>query len=694
MKKHHKFFILPLIALLVFGCGKKEKDEQVTEQRGEQPLAEQGEFKYKVDQFANLQILRYRVPGFEDLSLQQKKLAYYLSQAGLSGRDIIYDQNYRNNLTVRRMIEQIVIHFQGDRESDEFKNFMVFAKEVWFSNGIHHHYSTKKLVPDFSPGYLKNLLENSSEAVFPFNQGERLEDFEERMRPIIFDANVDAKRVNLAGNVDNVKESANNFYRNVSKQEVENFYKKIIDKNDPEPPLYGLNSQLTKENGKLVEKTWKVGGMYSAAIEKIVYWLEKAASVAENVQQKDALEKLTKYYKTGDLKDFDAYNIAWVKDTASVIDITNGFIEVYGDAMGYRGSYESVLSFKDPVASKRMAMLAHDAQWFEDNSPIMDEHKKKEVTGVTYKVITVINEAGDAAPSTPIGINLPNSSWIRKNYGSKSVSLGNILEAYEQASGPGVIDEFGYSQEEKDRVKKYGVLSGDLHTAMHEVIGHASGQLEPGVGTTAETLKNYASALEEGRADLVALYYLMDPKLMELGVMPSLEVGKTEYDSYIRNGLMLQLRRLKEGENIEEAHMRNRQMVAAWVFEKGKKDNVIERVEKDGKTFFVINDYQKLRVLFGELLREVQRVISQGDFKAGKALIENYGVIADQDLMKEVKERYQHLHTAPYSGFIQPKLIPVMENEEIVDVKVEYPMDFVEQMLDYGKDYSFLPNQN
>ncbi len=653
------------------------------------------EFKYQTEQFADLRIQRYQVPGFDTLSLQRKKLAYYLYQAALSGRDIIWDQHYKHNLYIRRTLEAIVKNYKGDRTTDDFKKFMVYTKRVWFSNGIHHHYSSIKIMPGFSSKYFAELVKNSPGGDFPLQKDETLDDLIQKLTPILFDPTIDAKRVNLDPKVDMIATSANNFYEGVTQREVERYYKRIINPNDPHPISYGLNSKMMKKNGKIVERVWKVGGMYSPAIEKIVYWLEKASQVAENDKQKKALDLLIKYYKTGDLKVFDEYNIAWVQDTNSLIDVVNGFIEVYGDPLGYRGSFESVVSVKDMEATKRIATISNNAQWFEDNSPIMDAHKKKNVKGVSAKVITVVVESGDASPSTPIGINLPNSNWIRAEYGSKSVSLGNIIHSYNKVSeGSGMLEEFWYSQKDIELAKKYGTIANDLHTDMHEVIGHASGKLEPGVGTPKETLKNYSSTLEEARADLVALYYILDPKLVEIGVMPSTDVGKVAYLRYILNGLMLQLRRLQPGENLEEAHMRNRQLIAKWAYEMGKADNVIEEVHKDGKTYFVINDYQKLRILFGRLLREIQRIKSQGDYKAARELVENYGVKVDPRLHEEVLQRFKKLNIAPYGGFINPRLVPVMEGDEIVDVKVEYPDDFTEQMLEYARDYSFLPTYN
>ncbi len=651
-------------------------------------------FNVESERFADLQILRYQVPGFDELSLQQKQLAYYLYQAALSGRDIIYDQKYKHNLRIRRTLDAIYTSYNGDKNSEDWKKFQTYTKRVWFSNGIHHHYSNAKLMPEFSYEYFQQLIKNSDQSKLPLD-GMNAEQFTAMLKPVMFDKSVDAKLVNLAPNIDNVKASANNFYEGVTAKEVEDFYATKMKKGETEPVMYGLNSKLVKENGKLVEKTWKVGGMYSPAIEKIVFWLEKAITVAENDKQKDALQKLVKYYKSGDLKDFDEYCIAWVKDIDSRLDVVNGFIEVYGDAIGKRGSYESVVSLKDMDATKRIAAIAKEAQWFEDNSPLMPEHKKKDVKGISAKVITAIVEAGDAAPSTPIGINLPNSNWIREKHGSKSVSLGNIVYSYNVvgAKSPS-MKEFAFSQEIIDRAKQYGALAGELHTDMHEVIGHASGVINKGVGTPDQTLKNYANTLEEARADLVALYYIMDPKLVQIGVMPSLEVGKAEYDNYILNGLMLQLNRVEFGEHLEEAHMRNRQLNAGWAYEKGKKDNVIEKVTRDGKTYFKINDYNKLRTIFGELLREIQRIKSEGDYKAATALVEGYGVKVDPVLHKEVKERFAKLNIAPYKGFIQPRLVAVMDGDKITDVKVEYPTSFEQQMLGFGREYSFLPNKN
>jgi len=688
-------------SLLLVACNSSNNElaDLPAKQKVEAPKADtipavEEKFEYVSEQFSDLRVLRYNVKGFNEFPLQIKTLLYYLCQAALSGRDIIYDQNYKHNLAVRKTLEAIANSYKGDTETEDYKKFLVYAKRVWFSNGIHHHYSNDKFTPECEKGYFISLLEQVDESVLPLKEGETKKQFVDFITAQIYDPKIAPKKVSLDSKTDLVKSSAVNFYDGVSQEEVSAFYAAKIDKNNKENPSWGLNSKVVKENGKLVEKTWMVGGMYTQAIEKIVYWLEKAVPFAENANQKAALEKLIKYYKTGNLKDFDDYNIAWVKDTESSVDVANGFIEVYLDPLGKKGSFESVVSVRDFEASKRIAAIGTDAQWFEDNSPILPNHKKKNVKGISAKVINAVVESGDAAPSTPIGINLPNSEWIRETHGSKSVNLGNIVEAYDMAAGGSVVNEFYYNDEIKKRVTECASLADKLHTDMHEVIGHASGQAEDGVASSSETLKNYANALEEGRADLVALYYLMDKKLVELGVMPSLDYGKAAYDEYITKGLIVQLARVKPGKDIEEAHMRNRLMVSAWVYEKGKKENVIEKKVENGKTYFVVNDYLKLRGLFGDLLREIQRVKSQGDFKAGQNLIENYGVKVDQALHKEILARYESLKMSPYQGFIQPKLTPVMEGDKIMDVKIEYPTNFTKQMLEFGKDYGFLPIVN
>ena len=648
-------------------------------------------FKVQVDRFSDIEILRYEVPGFEDLSLKQKKFIYYLSEAALSGRDIIYDQNYKYNLTVRSTLNNIVQNFNGNKSSKQWAQFIEYAKRVWFSNGIHHHYSTLKILPGFDQSYLTKLVEKIDKG-FPLNDGENIDGFLKRIIPIIFDPIIDAKRVNLNPKDDIIYSSANNYYDGLSQDEVEKFYSDMKNPKDPTPIWYGLNSRLVKEKGKVVEKTWKLDGLYGDAIKQIIYWLQKAKEVAENDAQREELEFLIDYSRTGDLKTWDKYNIAWGGNTEIDIDYINGFIEVYGDPKGIKASYESLVEINDFEATERMKTLSENAQWFEDNAPIMDKHKRDKVKGITYNVVNVAMLGGDVSPSSPIGINLPNSNWIRANYGSKSVSLGNITAAYDQARSGGFVNEFALTDEEKNRAKKYGSFAGKMHTAMHEVLGHASGKLEKDVGTPKETLKSYASTLEEGRADLFGLYYIMDPKLVEMNLVESDEVGKSEYDGYIRNGLMLQLRRLKRGEKIEQSHMRNRAYISRWVFEKGQPDNVIEKKIIKGKTFFTINDYKALRELFGLLLKEVQRIKSQGDYKAAKDLVERYGIDVDASLHEEVLNRSESLNVAPYAGFMNPKLDLVIDKDgSITDVKISYPDDFLDQMLHYDKTYSFLP---
>lgn len=650
-------------------------------------------FDYIADRFADIQVLRYEVRGWETLSLQQKKLAYYLYEAGLSGRDIFYDQKYRYGLTIRKTLEAILNTYQGERAGKEWADFETYAKRFFFSNGNHHHYGAEKMMPGCSQAYFTELIRKSDVGQLPLN-GREPAAFTAWIVPIVFDPKVDAKEVDLDAK-DVIVASCNNFYSGVTQQEVESYYDGIKEADTSNHSQIGFNTRLVKENGKLVEQVWKSGGMYGAAIDKIIYWLEKAEGVAETPEQKTTIAKLITFYRSGDPKHFDDYSIAWVQDTSARVDFVNGFIEVYQDALQKKGAYESIVSIKDLEATKRIAAISREAQWFEDHSPIMDDHKKKVVTGISAKVITVVGEVGDAGPATPIGINLPNNEWIREDYGSKSVSLGNIVEAYNYyRSRSPLMDEFGSSPEVIERARKHAAYSGELHTDMHEVIGHASGKINEGVGTTDQTLKNYAGVLEEARADLVALYYIYDPKLVEIGVMESLEVGKAQYDNYIMNGLMTQLNRIEPGKNLEESHMRNRQLISAWAVDKGQQERVITRENRNGKTYFVINDYTKLRGLFGQLLREIQRIKSEGDFDAGKNLVETYGVRIEPALHKEVLERYAKLDIAPYMGFIQPKLVPVMAGEKITDIKVEYPKAFLDQMLEYGKHYSLLPVKN
>ena len=681
-----KYSVAVLAALLLAACGHSQAPEDA---------AGTHEFDVQVDRFADVEVLRYQVPGFDELSLQEKKLAYYLSEAALAGRDIYYDQNYRHNLRIRKLLAAVIRSYGGDRSGEDYSKLLEYAKRVWFANGIHHHYSMDKMQPDFTPGELAALVSKSDASQLPLDDGQSIEELLEMLHAPIFDPDTAPKKVTLDPEVDQVVNSATNYYRYVTADEVAAFYAETVDA-DPERPIsWGLNSQLIKIDGKIVEKTWKVGAMYGPAIEQIVYWLDKAATVAENDAQKAWIDKLITYYKSGDLKDYDSYNIAWVTDSDSRLDAVNGFTEVYDDPIGYRGAWESVVSLRDVVATQRISTIGQNAQWFEDNSTIQDEHKKKDVVGISAKVITVIIESGATAPAGPIGINLPNANWIRKEHGSKSVTLGNIMEAYEIASAAsGLSDEFTHTDEEKARNDEYSALASLLDVDMHEVIGHASGQINPGVGTPKETLKSYSSALEEARADLVALYFIMDPKLIELGLMPSLDVAKAAYDVMIRNGLMMQLRRIKIGDDIEEAHMRNRQLIAGWAYERGSEDNVIEKVVDDGKTYFVIRDYEALRGLFGEQLREIQRIKSEGDFEAGKNLIETYGVKVDQAIHEEVLARVEPLNIAPYKGFIQPRVKAVEENGEIVDVVIELPEDFVGRMLELEEQYSFLPVTN
>jgi dipeptidyl-peptidase-3 len=667
------------LVFLAAGCKKTEPE----------PAAAAPEFGWQIDQFADLRILRYQVPGFEALTPSQKELVFYLSEAALCGRDIIFDQNYKHNIKILRTFDAIVEGYKGDKNDPRWNEFMTFVKRVWFSNGIHHHYSTDKILPGFDADYFAVLVKGSEGVTFPLAQGQSVDDFLAFLRPVLFDPAVAAKKVSQDSSKDLVVNSAVNFYEGVTQAEVEAYYKGIVDEKDATPISYGLNTRVVKKDGKVVEEVASIDGLYGAAIAKIVYWLDKAAGVAENDRQKKVIEALVAYYKTGDLEKFDEYNILWVTDTASLVDFVNGFIEVYNDPLGTKANWESLVNFKDLAATKRADALSGSAQWFEDNSPVDQRYKKKEVKGVSAKVITAAMLGGDCYPSTPIGINLPNANWIRKEYGSKSVTIENITYAYDQSSlKSGFGREFSWSDEVLERAKKYGPLAGNIHTDMHEVLGHGSGQLMPGVGP--ESLKNYHSPIEESRADLFALYYMMDEKMVELGLLPHMDAAKAEYDANIRNGLMTQLTRIEPGKTIDQAHMRGRAMVSQWVYDKGKAENVISREMKDGKTFFVVNDYRKLRQLYGQLLAEVQRITSEGDYEAARNLIETYGVQVDRELHKEVLARYAKLNLAPYSGFVNPVYTPVVENGRIVDVKVSYSEGYVEQMLRYGRDYSFL----
>lgn len=690
-----KNLILCSIAFLIVSCNSTtNKEAKLTDTDVAVKAATYDtSFKVAAESFADLQLLRYQVPGFSELSLQQKQLAYYLYEAALSGRDMIYDQKSRYGLMLRRTLETIYGTYKGDKNSTDWKKFEEYCGRFWFSNGNHHHYGNEKFIPEISFDVFSQFARSSDTSQLPRDTAENISQFLTRIQPFVYDTAFEPKLVNLSANIDNIAASSVNFYEGLTQKEVESFYGKFNTTGNA--PSWGLNSKLIKENGRIVEKTWKVGGMYSYAIEQMAGWLEKAVTVAENNQQKKALQLLVQYYKTGDLKTFDDYSIAWVADVNSRLDVVNGFTEVYMDPIGKKGSFESVVSIKDMEASKRIQAIANQAQWFEDNSPLLPQHKKKNVRGIIAKAITVIVEAGDAAPNTPIGINLPNSEWIRKEKGSKSVSLSNIIYAYNAASAKsGMPDEFAWNDTAILRARKYGNLAADLHTGIHECIGHASGQINPGVETTDKTLKNYAGCLEEARADLVALYYIMDQKLVDIGASPSTEVGKAEYDAYMIDGLMTQLTRLKLGNQIEETHMRNRQLIARWAYEKGFPNHVVEFVRKNGKTYVRVNDYAQLRTLFGQLLREIQRIKSEGDYNAGRNLVETYGVKVDPVLHREVLDRYAKLNIKPYRGFIQPRLVPVMDGEKMTDVKIEYPTSFFEQMMEYGKNYSFLPLNN
>ena len=652
-------------------------------------------FDYTVEQFADLQLLRYKVHGFEELPLEQKKLVYYLSEAALQGRDILFDQNGKYNLIIRKMLETVYTDYQGDRTDANFLAMETYLKRVWFSNGIHHHYAADKFVPGFTPEYFKKALESVDAAKLPLAEGETLEALCEEVFPVIFDAKVMAKRVNQADGEDLVLTSASNFYDGVTQAEAEAFYGKMKNPNDTMPVMFGMNSRLVKENGKVQEKVWKSGGLYGQAIDKIIYWLKKALTVAENDKQKAVIEKMIQFYQDGDLKTFDEYAILWVKDLDSRVDFVNGFTESYGDPLGMKSSWESIVNFKDLVATKRTETISDNAQWFEDHSPVDKRFKKEEVKGVSAKVITGAIIAGDLYPATAIGINLPNSNWIRSVHGSKSVTIGNFTDAYNKAAhGNGFSDEFVYSEVEKGYLEKYGDLTGDLHTDLHECLGHGSGQLLPGVDPDA--LKAYGSTIEEARADLFGLYYLPDAKMRELGLTPHDDAYKAEYYSYMMNGLMTQLVRIELGNNVEEAHMRNRQLVAKWAFEKGAADKVTELVKKeDGKTYVKVNDYEKLRELFGQLLNEIQRIKSEGDFEAARQMVETYAVKVDPELHKEVLARYEKLNLAPYKGFVNPVYVAETDAEgNITDVKISYEEGYAEQMLRYSKDYANLPYRN
>ena len=656
--------------------------------------AEAEKFDYTVEQFADLQILRYRVPGFEDLSLKQKELVYYLTEAALQGRDILFDQNGKYNLTIRRMLEAVYTGYKGDKNTPDFKAMEVYLKRVWFSNGIHHHYGSEKFVPGFTPEFFRQAVQSVDAATLPLAEGQTVEQLCEEVFPVIFDPTVMPKRVNQAAGEDLVLTSACNYYDGVTQQEAEDFYNALKNPQDETPVSYGLNSRLVKEDGKIQEKVWKVGGLYGQALEKIVYWLKKAEGVAETPEQKAVIAKLMEFYETGDLKTFDEYAILWVKDLNSRIDFVNGFTESYGDPLGMKASWESLVNFKDLEATRRTELISGNAQWFEDHSPVDGQFKKEKVKGVSAKVITAAILAGDLYPATAIGINLPNANWIRSHHGSKSVTIGNITDAYNKAAhGNGFNEEFVYSDAELQLIDKYADVTDELHTDLHECLGHGSGKLLPGVDPDA--LKAYGSTIEEARADLFGLYYVADPKLVELGLTPSADAYKAQYYTYLMNGLMTQLVRIEPGNNVEEAHMRNRQLIARWVYENGAAEKVVELVKKDGKTYVVINDYEKVRDLFGRLLAEIQRIKSTGDYAGAHDLVEAYAVKVDPALHAEVLERYKKLNLAPYKGFVNPKYEAVTDADgTITDVTVTYDEGYAEQMLRYSKDYSTLPSVN
>lgn len=647
-------------------------------------------FDYTVEQFADLQILRYRVPGFETLSLPRKKLVYYLTQAALEGRDILFDQNGKYNLQIRRLLESIYTHYQGNRSTDAFHALEIYLKRVWFSNGIHHHYSCDKFVPGFTAEYLSEVIQSLPASCIPVEKGETVEKMCQKLFPVIFNPSVMPKRVNQTDGEDLVLTSAANYYEGVTQQEAEDFYATLKTPGDSQPVMYGMNSRLIKENGQVKEQVWKIGGMYSTALERIVWWLQKAEQVAENDAQRKVIRLLTDFYHTGDLKTFDAYSIAWLKDTDSMVDFVNGFIESYGDPLGMKASWESIVNFKDMEATRRTELISTNAQWFEDHSPVAPQFKKKRVKGVSAKVITAAILAGDLYPSTAIGINLPNSNWIRSVHGSKSVTIGNLTDAYNKAvRGNGFREEFVYSDKEKTLLDKYADITDDLHTDLHECLGHGSGQLLPGIDPDA--LKAYGSTIEEARADLFGLYYLADSKMVTLGLMPDSEAYKAEYYSYMMNGLMTQLVRIEPGCNIEEAHMRNRQLIARWTLEQGHDEKVVELVKRDGKTYVRINDYAKLRGLFGKLLAEIQRIKSEGDYESARKLVESYAVKVNRELHTEVLNRYRALHLAPYKGFVNPVYTPETdESGNITDIKISYTEGYAEQMLRYSHEYSNL----
>lgn len=670
MKGFLKMTALTALTAAAVSCGNNSGSQQ------------DKDFKYLIDEFADLKIMRYQIPGWDDLTLQQKEYVYHLGEAAKYGRDILWDQHCKANLPIRHAIENILENYQGDRDSKDFQDFTVYAKRVFFSNGIHHHYAEDKFFPDCTREYFASLM--SAVGIDEAEASGLLE--------IIYNPDIYPQRKSNSSDGDIVALSAVNFYENVTRDEVEKYYHELQDPNDPEPISYGLNTKVVKgSDGVVREEAWKIGGIYSAALEKIVAELEKAAAVAENDLQKQYIATLVEYYRTGDLRLWDKYNIEWVQDTLGTVDFVNGFVEDYTDPLGRKGSWEGLVNIKDHEASERTEILSENAQWFEDNSPVDPRFKKETVKGITAKVINATTLSGDCYPSTPIGINLPNADWIRKEHGSKSVTIANITHAYDlaaQESPKSTLNEFAWDEAEIAAAKKYLSLTDEIHTDLHECLGHGSGQILPGVSPNA--LKEYSSTLEETRADLFGLYYMADPKLVELGILPDMEAYKAQYANYIRNGMMVQFSRVELGRKNTEAHMQNRKLIAEWCYEQGKADNVIEKKVRDGKTYFVVNDYEALRGLFGKLLAEIQRIKSEGDYKAGKALVETYAVNIDPALHKEVKERYDALGLKPYGGFVNPEIVPVTKGGKVVDYRVEYPDDYLGQMLEYGRKYATL----
>ena len=675
-----------MAATLCLSCINQKNGKQETEQTP---------FDYNVERFADLGILRYRVTGWDDLSLNQKILIYCLNEAALHGRDILFDQNNRYNLSIRRTLEAIYTQYKGDKTTGDYKAFVIYLKQVWFANGIHHHYGQEKFIPGFSKTFFIETIQALDPSLLPTRKGQSVDDFLAEIIPVIFDPDLYVKKVNQDNNIDAILYSANNYYSDgLTQNDVENFYNDMKNPDDTQPVPFGLNSRLIIKDGQIIEEVYKVGGLYSSAIEQIVYWLEEASKYAENIRQKQIIDLLTDFYKTGSLKKYDEYSIAWVKDTESVVDFVNGFTETYGDALGIKASWEALVNFKDLKATELTKIIGDNAKWFEDNSPVDQKFKKTEVKGVSAKTIIAAILGGDCYPSTPIGINLPNSNWIRKEFGSKSVTITNITDAYDKAAaGSGFNDEFVYGENEKELIEKFGTQTSNLHTDLHECLGHASGQLLPGVDPDA--LKVYGSTIEEARADLFALYYIADDKMLELGLLSDPEAYKAEYYKYINNGLLTQLSRIEPGKSIEESHMRNRALISRWLFDKGRNENVIELRKENDKTFVVINDYKKMRTLIGELLAEIQRIKSEGDFITAQKLVEQYAVKVDPLLHKEIKERYERLNIAPYRGFVNPVYEAIKDKKgNIIDVKVSYSEAYDKQMLRYSRDYSALPAYN